>query len=184
LLQLSVKSITSSDEFSNDIDQEHFFQTLGSGSPSAVPDESTSEDDETFEKGDERATTLYHVSDASGALKVETVATKPLKQEMLNTNDCFILDTGSGLYVWVGKKATDQEKKQSMSRAQGFLSTKKYPSWTKVSRIVEGAESAPFKQYFFTWRDHGAQHSRLIRAANDNDSDSGKMRGSKLVKAI
>lgn len=134
------------DEFSSEVDQEQFFEVLGSGSPSEVPDESTSEDDETFEKGDERATTLYHVTDASGSLKIDPVAQKPLKQEMLNTNDCFILDTGSGIYVWVGKKATDQEKKQAMSKAQGFLQTKKYPSWTKVTRIVEGAESAPFKQ--------------------------------------
>lgn len=115
---------------------------------------------------------MYHVSDASGSLKVDPIATKPLKQEMLNTNDCYILDTGSGIYVWVGKKATEQEKKQSMSRATGFLQTKKYPTWTKVARVVEGAESAPFKQYFFTWRDTGAAHSRLIRAANDNDSDT------------
>lgn len=164
--------LQSTDEFSSEGDQEEFFQILGSGAPNEVPDESTSEDDETFEKGDEKATVLYLVSDASGTLKVDPVGQKPLKQEMLNTNDCFILDTGSGIYVWVGKKATDQEKKQSMSRAQGFLATKKYPSWTKVSRIVESAESAPFKQYFFTWRDHGAQHSRLIRAANDNDSDT------------
>ncbi len=91
---------------------------------------------------------------------------------MLDTNDCFILDTGSGIYVWVGKKATNQEKSQSLSRAQEFLKTKKYPAWTQVHRIVEGAESAPFKQYFQTWRDRGAQHTRLIRAANDNDSEN------------
>jgi gelsolin len=105
-------------------------------------------------------------------LKIDAIATKPLKQEMLNTNDCFILDTGSGLYVWIGKKATEQEKKQGMSKAQSFLASKKYPSWTKVSRIVEGAESAPFKQYFFTWKDHGAIHHRIIRAALDMDSES------------
>lgn len=126
------------DEFSSEIELEHFFQVLGSGSPSQVPDESTSEDDEAFERKDVDATTLYTVTDASGQLKVTPVAQKPLKQEMLNTNDCFILDTGSGIYVWVGKKATEQEKKQSLSRAQGFLQTKKYPSWTKVTRIVEG----------------------------------------------
>lgn len=165
-------SIFFADNFASEVEVEFFFQVLGSGSPSQVPDASTSEDDETFEKGDERATTLYLVTDAFGQLKVDPVASKPLKQEMLNTNDCFILDTGSGIYVWVGKKSTEQEKKQAMSRAQGFLATKKYPSWTKVSRIVEGAESAPFKQYFFTWRDHGAQHSRLIRAANDDDSET------------
>ncbi|KAL7025953.1 hypothetical protein ACKWTF_013721 [Chironomus riparius] len=161
------------DEFSSGSDKEHFFEILGSGSPSQVPDESTAEDDEAFERSEERVTALYTVSDASGSLKVEPIAQKPLKQEMLNTNDCFILDTGSGIYVWVGKKATEQEKKQAISRAQGFLQTKKYPVWTKVTRIVEGAETAPFKQYFFTWRDHGASHSRLIRAANDDDSDTG-----------
>lgn len=42
-----------------------------------------------------------------------------------------------------------------------------------MHRIVEGAETAPFKQFFATWRDSGMQHTRLIRAANDNDSDSG-----------
>ena len=42
-----------------------------------------------------------------------------------------------------------------------------------MHRIVEGAESAPFKQYFFTWRDVGMTHSRLIRAANDDDSETG-----------
>jgi gelsolin len=160
------------DEFSSDTDKEHFFTVLGSGSPSQVPDASTAEDDESFERKDESGTTLYTVTDASGSLQVTPVAQKPLKQEMLNTNDCFILDTGSGIYVWVGKKATEQEKKQAMSRAQGFLQSKKYPVWTKITRIVEGAESAPFKQYFFTWRDVGATHSRLIRAANDDDTDS------------
>lgn len=34
--------------------------------------------------------------------------------------------------------------------------------------MVESAESAPFKQYFATWRDVGMTHTRLIRAANDD----------------
>lgn len=54
-----------------------------------------------------------------------------------------------------------------------FIQSKKYPSWTPVHRVVENAESAPFKQYFATWRDIGMQHTRLIRAAKDIDSDSG-----------
>lgn len=78
------------------------------------------------------------------------------------------MDTGSGIYVWVGKGATSQEKTQAMERAQGFISSKKYPLWTTVQRIVEGAETAPFKQYFATWRDQGMSHARLIRAANDD----------------
>jgi len=54
------------------------------------------------------------VSDAGGSLQVQTIAEKPLKQDMLKSEDCFILDTPSGIYVWVGKKATKQEKDQAM----------------------------------------------------------------------
>lgn len=61
-----------------------------------------------------------------------------------------------------------------------FITTKKYPKWTEVHRIVEGAETAPFKQYFATWRDQGMSHSRLIRAANDN----GKIRKTHNLKRI
>lgn len=78
------------------------------------------------------------------------------------------MDTGTALYAWIGKGATQQEKSQALARAQGFIQSKKYPTWTEVHRVVEGAESAPFKQYFATWRDTGMAHSRLIRAANDN----------------
>uniref|UniRef100_A0A336MY83 CSON002905 protein n=1 Tax=Culicoides sonorensis TaxID=179676 RepID=A0A336MY83_CULSO len=161
------------DEFSPEIDQQHFFEALGSGSFNAVPDASTAEDDAEFEQSDARRVTLYKISDAAGSLKIDTISEKPLKQEMLKTDDCFILDTGTGIYVWVGKKATKQEKEKSMAHAQTFLTTKKYPSWTQVHRTVEGAETAPFKQYFATWRDHGASHSRLIRAAINSDIESG-----------
>lgn len=41
-----------------------------------------------------------------------------------------------------------------------------------MHRLIEGGETAPFKQYFSTWRDRGMTHSRIIRAANDNDSDT------------
>lgn len=114
------------------------------------------------------------------------------------------MDTGTTLYCWVGKGATQTEKTQSLQRAQRkftfylffflsiaskiinhfrltfplfliptpeFIQTKKYPTWTPVHRVVEGTESAPFKQYFATWRDVGMSHTRLIRAANDNDAD-------------
>lgn len=168
---------------------------MGSGSPDQVPDESAAEEDAIFESRDAAAVTLYKVSDAGGSLQVDTISTKPIRQEMLKSDDCFILDTGTAIYVWVGKQATQTEKTQSISRAQSvytifcpnirstsltwhscstdFIQTKKYPSWTPLHRIVEGAETAPFKQFFATWRDSGMQHTRLIRAANDNDSDSG-----------
>jgi len=86
-----------------------------------------------------------------------------MKQEQLDTNDCFILDTeNADVYVWVGKKCNNQEKTKAMSEAQNFVSTKKYPSWVKVQRIVENAEPSVFRQYFQTWKGYGDLHSRLI----------------------
>lgn len=106
------------DEFTTFDDRERFFEVLGSGSSAAVPDESTSEEDSVFETRDANGVTLYKVSDAAGSLQVQTISTKPIRQEMLKPDDCFILDTGSALYVWVGKGATQTEKTQSIIRAQ------------------------------------------------------------------
>ncbi|EDW58455.1 gelsolin isoform X1 [Drosophila virilis] len=159
------------DEFSTDLDKQQFFDVLGSGSPDQVPEESTSDEDGAFERTDAAAVTLYKVSDASGRLQVDTIAQKPLRQAMLDTRDCFILDTGSGIFVWVGRGATPAEKSDAMAKAQEFLRTKKYPAWTQIHRIVEGAESAPFKQYFDTWRDSGMAHTRLVRSALNIGSD-------------
>uniref|UniRef100_A0A1I8NXC0 Gelsolin n=2 Tax=Stomoxys calcitrans TaxID=35570 RepID=A0A1I8NXC0_STOCA len=159
------------DEYSTDGDKQQFFTVLGSGSPGQVPEESTAEEDGAFETADANSVTLYKVSDSTGKLKIDPIAQKPLRQEMLQSQDCFILDTGSGIYVWVGRGATQKEKTDSMAKAQEFLRTKKYPAWTQIHRVVEGAESAPFKQYFATWRDAGMSHTRLVRSALGYDTD-------------
>lgn len=129
------------DEFSTVDDQEKFFGILGGGSPAQVPDESAAEEDESFERKDAASVTLYKVSDSAGSLQVDTISTKPIRQEMLKSEvsaifsyfalfstickrcfhlsqDCFILDTGTAIYVWVGRGATQAEKTQSITRAQ------------------------------------------------------------------
>lgn len=116
------------DQFSTLADQEKFFEVLGSGTPESVPEEDSAEDDATFEANHADGVTLYKVSDASGSLLVESISTRPIKQEMLKTEDCFILDTESALYVWVGKGATKQEKTQAISRAESIC-----PQFSKKS---------------------------------------------------
>jgi len=163
------------DEFNTDAERQNFFDVLGSGTPDEVPEESVDEEDGAFEIRDANAVTLYKVTETNGKTKIDTISSKPLKQEMLDTRDCFILDTGSGIFVWVGRGATQKEKSDAMAKAQEFLGTKKYPAWTQIHRIVEGAESAPFKQYFATWRDLGMSHTRLIRSAMGYDTDDSEL---------
>ncbi|XP_034253476.1 gelsolin-like [Thrips palmi] len=141
------------DEFSPVIDVENFFKVLGSGAPGKVPEEAAGGDDADFEKQTDSTVVLYKVSDATGSLKVDKLAQKPLSQSELSTNDAFVLDAGaSGIYVWVGRKSTKEEKAESMKKGEKYLADNKYPSWTKIQRVVEGAEPAGFKQYFGDWR--------------------------------
>lgn len=44
-----------------------------------------------------------------------------------------------------------------------------------MHRIIENAETAPFKQYFATWRDIGMAHTRLIRDAKNIDSSENEI---------
>ncbi|KAL6462850.1 hypothetical protein MHYP_G00292720 [Metynnis hypsauchen] len=99
---------------------------------------------------------LYQVSDASGQLMVQEVASNPLTQDLLHSEDCYIVDVGGvSLSVWKGKKATLQEKRSAMERAVGFIKAKNYPPTTNVEVMSEGAESALFKQLFKSWTEPG-----------------------------
>ncbi|KAM4046007.1 advillin isoform 2-T3 [Anomaloglossus baeobatrachus] len=95
---------------------------------------------------------LYHVSDAGGQMEVKEVAARPLVQEMLSHQDCYILDQGgTKIYVWKGKGATKAERQTAMSRALEFIKMKSYPHSTNVETVNDGAESAMFKQLFQKW---------------------------------
>ena len=77
-----------------------------------------------------------------------------------NFQDCFILDTGksggdawSGIFVWIGKRSTKEEKVGAMKAAEGYLEKNNLPKWTKIMRVCEGCETTMFKQYFKVWYD-------------------------------
>lgn len=144
------------DEGKDHRDENKFFEALGSRGD--IKDASEGGDDVAFEKHNQTSVTLYRVSDESGTLEMTPVNEMPLKKEHLDSYDCFILDCGSsGIFVWVGKKCTDAEKKAGMKNGMEFISKKGYPQWTQVTRVVEGGETPIFKQFFSGWRDEGEQ---------------------------
>ncbi|XP_053569745.1 villin-like protein [Bombina bombina] len=113
----------------------------------AVPDEKADEQ----QKANVR---LYHVFEKSGDLVVQEIATKPLTQDLLQHEDCHILDQGGvKIFVWRGKNSSPTEKKAAFSRAVGFIQAKGYPATTNVEVMNDGAESAMFKQLFQNWKD-------------------------------
>ncbi|NXA46672.1 VILI protein, partial [Nothocercus julius] len=95
---------------------------------------------------------LYHVSDSSGNLVIQEVAVRPLTQDMLLHEDCYILDQGGlKIFVWKGRDSTKEEKQQAMSRALGFIKAKNYPASTSVETENDGSESSVFRQLFQKW---------------------------------
>ncbi|XP_029450795.1 advillin [Rhinatrema bivittatum] len=108
--------------------------------------------DEVADQQQKANLTLYHVSDSAGQMQVKEVATRPLVQDLLNHDDCYILDQGgTKIYVWKGKGATKTEKQTAMSKALEFIKMKAYPRSTNVETMNDGAESAMFKQLFQKW---------------------------------
>uniref|UniRef100_A0A8C1E5X4 Villin-1 n=2 Tax=Cyprinus carpio TaxID=7962 RepID=A0A8C1E5X4_CYPCA len=107
----------------------------------AIPDEIVDEKLKTAIK-------LFHISDAQGNLVVQEVAVKPLTQDLLKTEDCYLLDQGGiKIFIWKGKKASKTER--------AYIKAKGYPTSTYVETVSEGAESSVFKQLFQKWTDKG-----------------------------
>lgn len=103
---------------------------------------------------------LYQCSDEEGTLKIREVKGGPLEQADLLSKDTFIVDNGSfGIWVWVGKRASPNERTEAMRNAQGFIKKKGYESFTPVTRVIDGGEPMEFKSLFRLWRDKDATGS-------------------------
>jgi len=92
---------------------------------------------------------LMKLSDASGKLEFSEVAEgSAVKEELLDTNDVFILDLGSEVICWIGSGASKEEKRGGMSKAQQYLGMYKRPQSLPISQMLEGANNASFTACF------------------------------------
>lgn len=126
-----------------DKDDDEFWAYFG-GRPDKIPEDSG--DDEEWEKKSEKR--LYHLSDASGKMEFKLVAEKDVKKSMLNSDDVFIFDIGNEVFAWVGKGASDNEKKMALHYAQEYLKIHNRPSFLPISKILDGGENEVFNSSF------------------------------------
>jgi len=99
--------------------------------PAAIPD--------TPQKHNKK---LFKLSDATGKLRMEECKTVSMKS--LDTNDSFILDAGYEIFVWVGKKASKEEKAKGLAFATDYLFKNDRPKHLPICRILEGGENDTF----------------------------------------
>ncbi|CAE7522761.1 Gel [Symbiodinium microadriaticum] len=93
---------------------------------------------------------LFQVSDANGFTEV-ALHDNRLKRDLLSSDDVFIVDVGNKLYVWVGKKASASERRESMAHAMQYIAQNGYPNNTPIERVSDGGETPTFKAEFVMW---------------------------------
>jgi len=99
---------------------------------------------------------LYRCSDDSGKLILTEVKDGPLLQEDLTSDDSYLIDNGNfGIWVWIGKRASEGERREAMRNAQGFIKAKGLKPGTNITRVIDGGEPAEFKTLFKRWKDVG-----------------------------
>merc|ERR1719245_85134 len=103
-------------------------------------------DDAAWEKDSEKS--LWQLSDESGKLTFSEVAKGKVTKDKLVSDDVFIFDVGSEVFVWVGSKASKTEKKQGMVFASKYLKEQNRPAFLPVTQIFEGGENEVFEGSF------------------------------------
>uniref|UniRef100_A0A8B9LPA9 Macrophage-capping protein n=1 Tax=Astyanax mexicanus TaxID=7994 RepID=A0A8B9LPA9_ASTMX len=125
------------------------------GDKPTLPDEDDN-DDIAADMSNRRMAKLYMVSDASGKMQVSLVSEEnPFSQTHLLSDECFILDHGKSkmIYVWKGRNANPNERKEAMKTAEGFIQQMDPKCPTQIQVLPEGGETPIFKHFFKDWKE-------------------------------
>lgn len=119
-----------------DISTSHKFYELLHGGD--APDNKDEGDD-----SDSFTPTLLKLSDEGGTLDMTVVSEGSIPKDMLRSEDVFIADNGKEVFVWVGKGASEDEKKNGLTYAHNYLQSSKHPL-VPVTVLKEGQKNDAF----------------------------------------
>jgi len=126
-------------------------EALGGEQPADLP--SSGSDKKVAEKSEETAI-LYKVSNDSGTLETTKAAVGPnIEKDILETDDCYILDCSSSgnMFVWKGKTSDPKERNQAMKSAITFLKKSGQEKNCNVQVFPQGSEPMLFQEMFKDW---------------------------------
>ena len=92
---------------------------------------------------------LFKVSDVTGEMKAEQVKEGNLTKDDLDPNDAFLVSAGAmGIWVWLGRQATKEERKSAMQLGDKFIKDNGLPPQTALTRTFQDGEPEEFKSLF------------------------------------
>jgi len=95
---------------------------------------------------------LYKCSDFTGQLEIELVKQGSLERTDLDGDDAFIIDGNQlGIWVWLGRRSTADERKEAMGAGQKFIAKNGLDKHTKVTKVNMDGEPEEFRSLFINW---------------------------------
>lgn len=94
---------------------------------------------------------LCRISDSSGSLTFTEEQEGTLNFDKLDTNDVFLVDSGTTIFIWVGKAASKDERRNGMKYGTDYLAQNNRPNSTQLTRIAQTGEPPAFRQLFSDW---------------------------------
>ncbi|KAL6597624.1 hypothetical protein U3516DRAFT_803589 [Neocallimastix sp. 'constans'] len=91
---------------------------------------------------------LLRLTDNSGTIEFKEEAKNDISLSMLDTNDVFIIDVPTEVFIWIGNKSNVNEKTNAFKYAMDYVKKTSKASNIPITRIVEGNETNEFKSYF------------------------------------
>jgi advillin len=138
--------------------------------------------DEAHERIAKQSTVVLHVSDSSSDLKVENVTPSSgvLTKDILKPEDVFIVDVGSEVFAWVGKDASQGERRNAVAVATNYLKQNNRSLHTPITRVVHGGEPPVFTSLFKAWTtpkalDFSRQQSQGVAITSQKTLDVGSL---------
>lgn len=106
---------------------------------------------------------MHRVSGDHVMYNMPEAAKPPFYQRYLVQRDCYLMDRGARLplYVWVGSQAHENEILYAIKRGKTFCQHKQYPEVIPICRIADDSEPNDFKKNFYDWREKDTKHRQL-----------------------
>jgi len=123
-----------------------FWENLGGKGP--IPSAAEGGDDTLIEQDMKCDKKLFKLSDSRGQIEFTQVATGKIFKRMLIPDDVFIFDTGFEIFVWIGSKASTNERNSSIGQAQQYLKNNGRPVYLPITKIQEKSSIPTFDALF------------------------------------
>lgn len=117
----------------DDVHVKTFWELLG-GVPTSLPEKEGSVENSSNIK-------LLRCSDESGEMKTTVESDGKFDKSKLSSDDVFLVDTSNSLIVWVGSKASSNEKRSAFGLGHNYLLKSGKPAYTTITIINEGQEN-------------------------------------------